>query len=133
MRNKLVNITQEEASTIKNKAETNHSVFLVELQGRQIQTWEAYAKAAEDKFKFPTPCLDSVDRYMDWMTDLSWLNRDSFVVIIYDVEVFLSKDDRAKKIVLESFAKDILPWWQGEVEQFVVEGKPKSFDIYLVD
>jgi hypothetical protein len=32
-----------------------------------------------------------------------------------------------------SILQDTVEWWDGDVEKYVVEGKKKSFNVYLVD
>ena len=82
--------------------------------------------------EFPIPAK-GLDGYLDWITDLSWLNRDGYALIIKNYNCFMSEDLRKKEIVMESFGKTVLPWWENEVERCVVEGKAKSFNVYLVE
>ncbi|EAA0350023.1 hypothetical protein EK33_08620 [Listeria monocytogenes] len=55
-----------------------------------------------------------------------------FCIIIKDYTDFLKKDIESKEIVMEIFKEDILPFWENGVTQTVVEGKPRSFKVYLV-
>lgn len=109
------------------------SIYLVEIDGANIQSWRDFISEIEEKMKFPTTCIDSIDRYLDWIRDLSWLNSDGYVLIIYNYSQFLLNDLRIKELIMDSFKDTVLPWWQGEVEKFVVDGKAKPFNVYLVN
>ena len=107
--------------------------YVVELEGNTIKGKEDYLKAVEQKFLFPGKCEGLWDRYYDWMTDLDWISEDKIIIIIKSFAEFLSSDPIAKKIVLETFEEDILPFWEEEVKHVVVGGRPKEFQVYLID
>lgn len=82
--------------------------------------------------KFPRNGEDSIDGYLDWMTDLTWLDTDSILIIIDDYNVFMSKEPEMKVKVIDSFKNMVLPFWETEVEKVVVDGRKKSFNVLLV-
>ncbi|KPG72145.1 hypothetical protein AEQ18_02390 [Enterococcus sp. RIT-PI-f] len=85
------------------------------------------------KKKFELPDSSGWDSYTDWMTDLSWIDNQCFCIVIEDYANFLKNDAEAKKIVIEIFEEDILPYWQKDVMKTVVDGKPRLFNVYLVE
>jgi hypothetical protein len=123
--NTVLTINSKDIESIKEKLEVNDKIFVVELDGTNIQSWR--------KFRFPTPCFDSYDRYLDWMRDLEWLNRDEFVLIINYFSVFLKDDPELRNQIISDFVEVILPFCQDEIKKVVVEGKAKPFVVYLVD
>lgn len=131
--NKIFHINQAEVAKIVQEIKKKPLTYLIEINGVDIQSWNDYIFRIEEKMKFPTTCIDSIDRYLDWIRDLSWLNSDGYVLIIYNYSQFLSKDTRIKGIVMDSLKDTVLPFWQEEVERCVVEGKAKPFNVYLVD
>jgi hypothetical protein len=131
--NKVQTIKSDELNQIKKDLMEKPDVFVVEIQGATIQSWEDYILEIQTKFKFPTSCLDSMDRYEDWIRDLSWLEKEEYVLIINQYQQLLSNDQKLKEIIISSFVDTVLPFWQEEVERVVVEGKAKSFMIYLVN
>ena len=100
---------------------------------------ELSAVKIERVFKFPANIIEmhvnglSIDGYLDWITDLSWLNANGYALIINNFDIFMSGDLRKKEIIIESFEKNVLPWWQSQVEQYQVGGKAKPFNVYVVD
>lgn len=108
------------------------SSFVAVIDGSMIQKLSDYLKTISEIFKFPFPAK-SLDGYNDWMRDLEWLNKEEYILVIKNYGDFLNKDLPSKKIVLDGLAAVILPWWQGDVEKYIVGGKKKPFSVYLVD
>ena len=131
--NKIYHINTEEVERILQKAYQDKSMHLIEIQGNHVQSWNDYIINIEEKMKFPTSCIDSIDRYLDWIRDLSWLNKDGHIIVIYDYATFLLKDPQMKEIIMTSFQDSVLPFWQKDVEHCVVGGRAKLFNVYLVD
>ena len=130
--NKIISILDSELVSIRDKY-TKLNMFIVEIDGQFIQSWHEYVAAIQDAFKFPTTCFDSIDRYLDWMRDLSWLNKNGFVLIIKNYKSFMHNNPMLKKELFNDFKMIILPFWEQEVIFTVVRGKPKNFIVYLVD
>ena len=132
IQNKVYKIDVEEVAEILQRVQGSVNSYLVEICGNEIQSWEDYINKIEVAFRFPTQCTNNIDGYNDWMRDLDWLGKDSYVLIIHGYKKILKRNPDLKKIIMEDFANLILPWWQEEVESCVVEGKAKSFNVYLV-
>jgi hypothetical protein len=131
--NKVLSLDNKNIETVKTELKSNDMAYLVEIDGKQIQSWEDYISAIQNNFKLPTPCFDSVDRYLDWMRDLDWLKKEEYILIITNYNLFLKNNSELKKQIIEDFVDVILPFWQEEVEEVVVDGKAKPFMVYLVD
>ena len=67
------------------------------------------------------------------MEDLWWFDVDGFILGILNYDKFLSKDLRYKEWVMESFRDVILPWWEEDVEKYVVGGKKKYFGVFIIE
>lgn len=133
MKNEIYNITAKELTSIKQQLCNQKGVWVAEIDGSKVPTWKDYAREVEKAFCFPTPCDRSMDVYLDWMTDLSWLNSQGYILIIKNVETLMRDDPEKREKTLRFFKEDILPFWQFGVAQYVVEGKAKTFNVYLVD
>lgn len=101
------------------------------IYGNKAKTWLSYLVQIREQYKFPT--IEEVfDGYLDWMEDLSWLNKEAFSMFIFDYKQLLCVEPNNKKIVMEMF-DDILVWWSTDIEKYCVEGQPKPFNIYMVE
>lgn len=105
--------------------------YTVEVPGTKIQTKRCFLDFMGEKFAMPD--YQGWDAYTDWMTDLSWIPNQQICVIIDDYGSFLRKDLRARKDSMEIFKDDILPFWEKDVLKFVVGGKTRAFNVYLVN
>lgn len=134
MKNSVLNISKDEANKIK--SESKDKVFIAEIDGAEINSWEDYWTAMARSFSFPElPAYMKPDYhgYYDIMTDLSWIETDSIILIINKFTLFLKGEHALKDDIIKDFKDYLLPFWAEEVERTVVGGKTKSFCVYLVD
>ncbi|SMC80348.1 Barstar (barnase inhibitor) [Papillibacter cinnamivorans DSM 12816] len=129
----MYSISEKELNSIEQQLFNQRGIWVAEIDGRKVPTWKDYAHEIERAFRFPTPCDKSMDAYLDWMTDLSWLNAKGYALIIKNVKDFIRSDPEKKEKVLHFFKDDILPFWQSDVEKYVVEGKAKPFNVYIIE
>lgn len=132
IQNRVYEVDDELAKKIVQEAKAVKNSHVVEIYGSEIHSWEDYIDTIENTFKFPTSCIDSVDRYYDWMTDLDWLGKDSYTLVIHKYKEFLAQKPTLRKEIIDGFSDHVLPWWQEEVEHFVVDGRAKPFNVYVV-
>lgn len=131
--NLVLKTNSEEIESLKAELAIDDRLLIVELKGANIQSWEDYISEIQLKFQFPTSCLDSMDRYLDWIRDLEWLDKDGYVLIINRYSDFIKDNSKLKNEIISDFTEVILPFWQEEVQDVAVEGKAKPFMVYLVD
>lgn len=127
MENIIKYINNEENIPLKKDGD-----YFVKLDGKNIKNKKSYLKAMQKAFLLPKDSIDSVDAYLDWMTDLSWITEKNIVLIILNYSRFLENDLEEKRLVISDFQNYILPFWQEKVKCVMVNGKPRSFQIYLV-
>ena len=92
---------------------------------------EEFRRCALGK-KFKMPDYAGFAAYSDWMTDLSWIPNQKIAVIINKYDFFMNKNPKLKRLIMDSFEDDILPFWEKDVVQFMVGGKPRIFEVYIV-
>ena len=129
MKNKIYYVSFEEIQCLKKEFNKRSNVFIVEIDGNLIQDEGEFLDVMTEKFKFPYH-VNGFDGYLDWNRDLEWLGKEEYILIISN---FIKRNDSLKKIIIEDIEDIILPWWEKEVEDCVVEGKAKSFNVYFVD
>lgn len=130
MGNQVKTVSLYDAKKIISNYITNS--FLVEINGNQITTFAEYMKFIEKVLQFPESCQGNANIYLDWMRDLSWLSHNEYVFVIYNYDSFLKKDFKGKEWFMEAFTQIILPWWNYDVINHVVDGKTKKMSVYLV-
>ena len=124
-------ITKEQCEMLKEHAKENGG-FFAEIDGRELQTLDAYLSAVWEVFQFPKE-QPNYYAYMDWIRDLDWLNANRYGLAIHHFDELLKQSSKDRKIIVEGFQETIFPWWEGEIVDCVVGGKPKPFDVYLVE
>ncbi len=130
--NKIVYITGSQEQNFLFSLQQKKDVFFVRIDGKNIPTLSNYLKEISEKFAFPMPCK-TLDGYMDWIRDLSWITQDDIIIFIDNFSLFLSKDLEKRQEILCLFKREILPWWDEQVRSYVIEGKRRNFTVFLVD
>ena len=149
MENRIRHISETDISAIEEQYAENSCIL--KLDGRRIQTESDWLYNMAELFMFPVytengniPWFRGAfekqgehfmnwHRYDDWMSDLEWLGTDSVVLIIEHFSEMLRNEPEVKEYVMNDLKNTVLPWWESEVVNCVVEGKRKSFNVYLVD
>ena len=127
MANKIYECSIDEIHGIRTDSD---NVFLVELDGKCIQTKNDLFSTLEKAFQLPD--AETWAAISDWLRDLSWLNKNEYILIVTSISEILKDDERSKEIFLRTLS-NVVEWWSGDVEKYVVDGKKKFFNVYLVD
>ncbi len=137
IKNRIIKTTKNNYLIELNNISKNYKTYKVEIDGEKVQTWEDYINIIQDMFKFPSSCVGSIDRYLDWIRDLSWLDKEeiieAYVIVIKNYDIFLAENIELKNSIITDFVDCILPFWEEEVKQVVLGGKTKIFCVYLLD
>ena len=67
------------------------------------------------------------------MSDLDWIPYNKHILVIKHYTELLSRYPEEKNRFIHYLKDSILPFWEEEVLNCVVEGKTKEFTVYLVD
>lgn len=113
----------------------NLNSYIINIDGNSIQSVECFLDVMEKKFHFPWKCEGIFDRYEDFMTDLSWLDKhsDKIILTIMHYNQLLKNDLQSKYMITESFYDSILPFWEREVDWIAAPGKRKEFKVFCVN
>lgn len=133
MNNKIVKLKRQQAQKIIKDKGKDPTCIIVVIDGREITVWEDYINKISELLDFPLQYEYSKDSYIDWMTDLEWLKKESFIIIINNYDEFMINNLEDKKEVMQMFKDDILPFWEKDVLRIMTNGHLKSFSVYLVD
>ncbi len=130
--NKIIKTTEDGFLKELVDISSQYNILKVDIDGAEIQTWKDYIRFIEKSFKFPTTCEDSMDRYLDWIRDLSWLDNDAFIILIKNSKQFFINNSKLRDELLNDLEEIVLPFWESEVEKVVINGKSKLFRVYLI-
>ncbi|ONK26486.1 hypothetical protein BVE84_08835 [Streptococcus azizii] len=72
------------------------------------------------------------DALRDRLERSSYIIPDNINIFIDNAGYLFATDANSRRIFLD-ILKDTVEWWDGDVEKYVVGGKKKSFNVYLVD
>lgn len=116
-----------------NEYKISQNTKAITIDGLKIQNLKEYFKTISEKFSFPNENERlNYSAYTDWLTDLSWLDSDSIALVIKNFSMFMRDEQKEKTMIMEIFKDDILPFWDKEVENSVVGGKRRDFNIYCL-
>ena len=91
--NQIYQITNKEIEKIKMDC---LETYIVDIDGGKILNLSQFLDIMTEKFKFPIPSK-SLDSYLDWIRDLSWIDAQEFVLIIRNFKLFLKNEPERKK------------------------------------
>lgn len=132
MKNAVYNISKKDYVSLKETLLMNDKLSVVELDGREMIMFDQFLSKISEVYDFPFPAK-GIDGYLDWIRDLSWIDAEGFALVVHNAKFFLEKEPNRRREIIKLFEEIVCPWWQSEVEQFVVEGKAKSFNVYFVE
>lgn len=132
MNNNIYHLSFTQFAAVKRRLQENGNCFLAEIYGKDCETSTQFYKSVSEIMSFPI-ASKSFDGFFDWIRDLTWIVPKRIAFIIYNYESFMNKDKEKRAFLMSAFRDDILPWWESEVKQYVVEGTPRQFDVYLID
>ena len=133
MKNKVTFIAKEQSEKLKTETK---DAFVVIIDGSKIDSWSEYWDCIATAFSFPElPEYMEPDyhSYYDLMTDLSWIDNKSIVIIIENANEFLKNEYDLKNTIVKNFNEYLLPFWEKEVEITVVNGQKRNFCVYFVE
>ena len=108
-------------------------LYSVEIDGKKIKNYNDFMSEMQMKFKFPRDCQGYVDRYLEWMRDLSWIKADKIKITIKNMSFFMIDNPTDRKEALQDLCEIILPFWKLEADKVIVDGKKRDFILSLIN
>lgn len=133
-KNKIYNIKSSELEEYKNKFKGS---FVMEIDGDKCKTWKDYIKEIDKKYGVGHYYKDT-DHHafyiIEWdhQFDLTEYQRDSYLLIINNYNVFLSKELDVKEIFEDLYDKRILHYFDNKIVKNRLSGDYKKFNLLLV-
>ena len=80
--NKIYYISEEEAQKKIKELKQREDIYSVVLDGSKIKNWDDYIRIITKEFRFPTFEKRNLDGYLDYFTDLMWIDKDLSLIQI---------------------------------------------------
>ncbi len=106
--------------------------FEAVIDGNEITSYADFINAMQHAFSFPRDCLGSIDRYLDWMRDLSWIDANNIIIKIKNSSSFMIENLQARELILNDLNEIIIPFWGNNANDVIVDGAKKKIQLYLV-
>lgn len=106
--------------------------FTATLNGKKIQTKGDAVYMLADIFNIDDLVDGNWAALQDRLERPAYIVPDNVLIFIYNSRYMFVNEEKSKRIFLD-ILKDTVEWWAGDVEKYVVDGKKKSFNVYLVD
>lgn len=106
-------------------AEKFHFPVFLKEDKRMIDWFEgAYGDTSDNYINW--------NEYEDWITDLSWIEETSIVLILFNYKNFLVDNIDSRNYIYNNLKNVVLPWWDTEVKKYMINGKTKEFKVFLI-
>ena len=101
------------------------------IDGSQIKCYKDFIDIVQKELDFPSDCEGNVDSYLDWIQDLQWTNYNTVDITITNSEHLSSSNNQDLKYIISDFRDIIIPFWQDEYENCIVEPTQKEIILHL--
>lgn len=109
--NVYLNLHPEAGNAYGEVPEKDLRTMLVTVDGSKIHSYEDFVSVMQKELQFPRDCEGKVDRYLDWIRDLSWFDYDRYVFTIRNARQMLQNNEHEAKELIEDFYEIIIPYW----------------------
>lgn len=103
---------------------------IIEIDGLKCETLDDYYDEIYGIFGFPKYSYN-YDAYIDWMRD-DYFTTDEVIFIITNEESFLKNYPDERKMIIDIFNEDIIPYWEEYLVKKNGRQKPKQIMVYFV-
>ena len=124
---KKISIAEKQEMISKN----SEKLHIVILDGKLLQEKDSAINYICKSFRIERKVTNWAG-LRDVLSDSDWINSDETLVFLINQQMIFQDNLDFRQILFTIFA-DTVEWWAGDVEKYVVEGKKKSFNVYLVD
>lgn len=131
MNNKIINVSEGD---LDNTIELydKEEFIVVDIDGNQIKSKNDFFEVMEKELRFPSACDGLWARFDDWITDLTWIEKNKGIcIVIRNFSKLADGNTGFCNSLIEDFEKKILPYWEHEVINIVVGGTVRNFVVIV--
>lgn len=128
MKNEFIKLKSYKNLNIENTSGKEY--LTVMLDGQKMTTEQDFFKGIVCSFKTPYEyTIENWDDFEDFMTYLFWIEGGKGINLI----IFNSNSINVQPEFERSMIRAVLPFWQKDVTEIMVEGKIREFNVYLIE
>lgn len=108
------------------------SYFYLNIDGKTVQSEKDVVQILAEDFNIDDLQDGNWDALADRLERPDYINPDSINIFINNAKYLFINDEISKNIFLEILSDTVL-WWDGGVERYIVGGKRKKFNVYIIE
>lgn len=106
--------------------------FNLNIDGKKVQSERDAIGILAKSFNIDDLQDGNWDALSDRLQRSNYIHPERINIFINNSRDLFIKDERSKNIFLEILS-DTVSWWEEDVERYIVDGKRKTFNVYLLD
>lgn len=108
------------------------SYFYLNIDGKTVQSEKDVVQILAEGFNIDDLQDGNWDALADRLERPDYIIPDSINIFINNAKYLFINDEISKNIFLEILSDTVL-WWDGSVERYIVGGKRKKFNVYIIE
>ena len=106
--------------------------FNLNIDGKKVQSERDAIEILANSFNINDLQDGNWDALFDRLQHSNYIHPERINIFINNSRDLFIKDENSKNTFLEILS-DIVSWWEEDVERYIVDGKRKTFNVYLLD
>ena len=106
--------------------------FNLNIDGKKVQSERDAIEILANSFNINDLQDGNWDALFDRLQRSNYIHPERINIFINNSRDLFIKDENSKNTFLEILS-DIVSWWEEDVERYIVDGKRKTFNVYLLD
>ena len=106
--------------------------FNLNIDGKTVQSEKDAVQILAEGFNIDDLQDGNWDALADRLERPNYIIPDNINIFINNSRDLFIKDENSKNTFLEILS-DTVSWWEEDVERYIVDGKRKTFNVYLLD
>lgn len=106
--------------------------FNLNIDGKKVQSERDAIEILANSFNINDLQDGNWDALFDRLQRSNYIHPERINIFINNSRDLFIKDEDSKNTFLEILS-DTVSWWEEDVERYIVDGKRKTFNVYLLD
>ena len=106
--------------------------FNLNIDGKKVQSERDAIEILANSFNIDDLQDGNWDALFDRLQRSNYIHPERINIFINNSKYLFIKDENSKNTFLEILS-DTVSWWKEDAERYIVDGKRKTFNVYLLD